>query len=195
MREALLWTSVLVCAAAFAQHAETDPAQSSNVHGKSARSSIRGCLVAGREGFSVIEQQTATEYQLEGHTAELQRVRGHLVEVQGEQYPPATKLAPLPSPRLKVRQVRTIAESCPSPAPSVEQGTGPAANGKAGPVKTPPYREPGGVGRGTQPTGPVGPGTGTELNRSGASGAPSPGSNDPRNREPAANPSANQNPR
>jgi hypothetical protein len=153
-------------------------------NGESARSSVRGCLMAGRYGYSLIDEQTATEYRLQGHTNELQQHRGHVVEIRGVQFPPASKHGAQAFPRLKVESIEALASTCPAGSPLnarqpsvvTPSGTAPADNSPAAPVGTPGSREAAGTGRGTQ------------MNKPGVSGAPSPGTNDPRNTQPAPGP-------
>lgn len=134
---------------------------------------VDGCVQGSGSRITLFGEHMGDAFLLEGDAAQLASLSGRRARISGNELPPDRDRPPRDLPRLRVRQVRELAGTC--PPEGAARGAQPSGiSGHEG-AATPRYRSPGTVSRDVIP-----PGGAANVNRS-AEGAPSAGTNDPRN--------------
>jgi hypothetical protein len=157
---------VFACTSAVAQDqgAPQQPRAGSPV----AQTTVRGCLQPGGAQVTLTDA-TGTTFLLQGSLGQASQARQY-VEVSGQQLSPTSNEGQAAMPRIEVRNLRKLADTCPvnlTPPPSTPnyKATAPQKS-----PTTPQYDRPA--------TAPVPEGA-PVINTQGAGGAPSPGTGNP----------------
>jgi hypothetical protein len=143
-----------------------------NAQKPSARIVVNGCINGAASRYTLMQRSTGAVFALLGPGAQLEQARSKLVEVRGEELPPAGGAGLKDLPRLKVSSVRVLSDKCPIETEMRRPAGKATSNGTGNPpsAATPEYGAPGAVNQ-TPP--PVSNNPTTWNN--GAQGAPSPG--------------------
>lgn len=143
---------------------------------------IEGCVQGSGGRITLFRNNTAASFLLMGDAAKLAGLSGHQVRATGSELPPVGNHPPNDLPRFRVQRVEVMAGSCPPGAVSGAAVPRSGSGAAEGAVETPPYGSAGRMGGSTVP-----PGGDANVNGN-AEGAPSPGTNDPRNISPSPPP-------
>ncbi len=131
---------------------------------------LRGCVQAGKERSTFVQESTGTEFLIAGSADDPAKYQGKLVRITATESAPASttpnaKAVPADAPQLQISKIEVVANVCPLDQPSAGRPTTTDPTVGNQPVKS---QRP--SPDGTEP-----------VNINGATGAPSPGTNDPRN--------------
>ena len=140
---------------------------------------VDGCLQGSGGRMTLFRENTAAAFRLVGNDSQLDSLTGHHVRITGAELPPQGNSPPQDMPRLEVERVEDLGTNCPpgaAPNRGLPSGNPPAAQ------PSPDFRRPGAPAASTMP-----PGGDANINTN-AGGAPSPGTNDPRNISPSPQP-------
>ncbi|MBV9608709.1 MAG: hypothetical protein JO187_04050 [Acidobacteria bacterium] len=131
------------------------------------KTTVRGCIQAGNSRVTLTDSAGNT-FLLRGDMSALKGEQHNVVEVTGQQLPPASRESAAAIPSIDVQSMRQIADTCPVHIyeRSQAQPSGPKQRAQPNPA-TAPY---GGPHEGTQNAPPD-----AVINSTGAGGAPSPG--------------------
>ncbi len=134
------------------------------------RLAIRGCLMQGKEGYTLMQESTDTVFQLLGDQSQLSGAAGKVVEVHGRELEPLA--ASMNMPRLQINDVKVVADQCPvtSKVP-LPNSAAPGGERNPEPDATPRYERDNPVQ--APPAVPINP------NTQGTTGAPSAGTGNP----------------
>jgi hypothetical protein len=169
--------------AAGTQQSGNDVSPRAQVATEPVKTTVRGCVQAGER--VTLTDSSGNTFFLRGDANGLKGKDKRVVEVSGQQYPPASRESAAAIPTLEVQTVRQVADTCP---PNIHQrGQQPASRPNASQpnAATTPYGGPREGPQGTQSAPPD-----AVLNTQGAGGAPSPGTgnNPPPPQSPPAPP-------
>ena len=131
---------------------------------------IRGCLMQGREGYTLQQDATGSTFQLMGDSGQFDGYTGKTVEVRGREMGPLAQSMNLP--RFRVDALKVVSNQC-AVAPKVPRPNSSAPNGERNiePDATPRYERANPMQ--SPPAVPVNP------NTQGVTGAPSAGTGNP----------------
>lgn len=153
------------------------PRRPSNATPKAANANsitLQGCVNGGKQGYTLLQQNTGASFELESNSYQLRHTRGKLVQVTGREMPPDAKSHGMP--RLDLQGLQVLSDHCALPGKASGASTNtpePNSTGNAEQpsVATPKYQSPGAPdqtppSQGNNPTnwgrtsGPPSPGTG-----------------------------------
>ena len=167
---------LLLCPLVFAQSAPATRQQVS-----AGPITVDGCVQGSGSRITLFGEHTAAAFLLRGSEARLASLGGKRVRITGTETPPDRDHPPQDLPHLRVNRIQVLPWSCPPGAVAGEARQSGISRNERG-AATPRYSSPG------RPTPTViPPGSGDNVNRN-AEGAPSAGSNDPRNLSPSPPP-------
>jgi hypothetical protein len=171
---------VLTGACVVAQQAENSNRSLSQQPGASVSASnltVSGCVSGGQSRYTLSQKGTGALFEPQADPEQLTKVRGKLVEVTAIEQAPSDTRGVNALPRLKVSQMRVVAEKCPEQKAVQGKNTQAGTNANPPTAATPEFGAPGADNQ-TPPQ--VGNNPTTWGN--GAHGAPSPGTGNPPSR-------------
>ena len=131
---------------------------------------IRGCLMQGKEGYTLLQDSTDTTFKLLGEDAQFAGASGKVIEARGRELEPVA--GSMNMPRFQVSDVKVVADQCPVTPKAALPNSGAAGTARNPEPDATPRYEPNNPNQ-TPPTVPINP------NTPGASGAPSAGTGNP----------------
>lgn len=143
---------------------------------------VDGCVQGSGGRITLFRNNTAAAFLLMGDDAQLAQLDGHQVRITGSELPPSDNRPPNDMPRLRVQKVEVLGANCP---PGQSSGAAVPSNNPPAATASPDFRRPG-----APPATAMPPGSDANINSSptNAGGAPSAGTNDPRNLSPSPPP-------
>ena len=155
------------------QHSQAPPATEAVPRDRAAnetvRTTVRGCLQVGVNRITLTDS-TGNTFLLKGDVAKLRESQHKVVEISGEQFPPASRESGATIPAIDVKAVRQIADKCPVHIYQRPQAKSGAGKESAPNPATAPYSGPREAPQDAQHGPPN-----AVVNTPGTSGAPSPG--------------------
>jgi len=153
------------------QQQNATPSTTQNANDATANNlTIRGCLMQGKEGYTLQQDATDSTFQLMGASGQFDGYTGKTVEVRGREMEPLAQSMNLP--RFRVDTLKVVSNQC-AVAPKVGRPNSAAPNGERNiePDATPRY----------EPTNPMQapPAVPVNPNTQGVTGAPSAGTGNP----------------
>jgi hypothetical protein len=160
-----------------ATHKDSRTAQSTNSPGTQNPNdatannlTIRGCLMQGKQGYTLQQEATDTTFQLMGDSGKFDGYTGKTVEVRGREMEPQAQSMNMP--RFRVDALKVVSDQCTvTPRAASPNSAAPSAERNIEPDATPRYERPNPVQ--SPPAVPVNP------NTQGITGAPSAGTGNP----------------